>query len=90
MTEHLAVGYFDDATQESPTFDPGLDVLCPHCLTKLSRPLKTISLMPAAGERSFFYRTHRHCHDAASDEAVATVEGAIIDAEAARAMSRTR
>lgn len=63
----LNVGYFDDAAQTAPTFDPGLDVPCPVCRKPLNTaPLRTISLCYQSLEfrdRSYFYRLHSRCAD---------------------------
>lgn len=84
----MIFGYFDDPSQTEPAFDPGLDVDCPICHTKLSRPMKTISVMlddPNLGgrdSRSYFYRAHKDCYDALAPEQETNLDGAIIDAVA--------
>jgi hypothetical protein len=57
------LGFYDDACQERPRFDPGLKVSCPICDKPLSDPLRTISLLPQSSTRSYFYRVHRSCHE---------------------------
>lgn len=72
-------GFFTEPGQTKAVYDPGLDVLCPLCLQKLERPVKTISLLLPGDSRSFFYRTHKHCYDTATDEAVQEIESSLID-----------
>ena len=60
------VGYYDDPSQDSPVFDPGLEVNCPVCLKALVEPVKTISLWGDPPEYSLFYRTHKQCWEALS------------------------
>ena len=76
-------GYFDDPSQDEPTFDPGLGVKCPLCLESLTRPMKTISLMSIGDDRSYFYRVHKACYENAPADEIADVEGALIDHRAA-------
>ena len=78
-------GYFDDATQLEPVFDPGLDTCCPVCGDILRLPVKTISLMwlPDSSrqpDRSYFYRTHQQCYDSLDNNGKQRVDGVIIDA----------
>jgi hypothetical protein len=64
MTESLIpFGFFSEADQETPEYDPGVDgVECPACDKALTRDdLRTISLMETGGRRSLFYRLHRSC-----------------------------
>lgn len=78
MTKSI-FGYFERADQREATYDPGLDALCPHCLKKLEAPVRTTSLMLPGDSRSFFYRTHRHCAENATDEQVNQIESSLID-----------
>lgn len=71
MTENTFYGWFDDASQGwqgKPSFDPPHDAPCPFCGTKIcAEDVRTHSLM-YQGEyaaRSYFYRTHRTCDEAA-------------------------
>ena len=69
--KRLAVGWFSDARQATPAYDPGIDVPCPHCGDTLSADnVRTYSVMAHVGVRSVFYRVHRTCDDAASEEQV--------------------
>ena len=72
-------GYFSQAEQETPEFDPGLLVLCPICLRPLTDgPRSTVSLMKRGDSRSYFFRLHTKCK--ADEAAVARVESSLIDA----------
>lgn len=72
-------GYYNDAGDVQPTYDPGLDVPCPFCLKTLEVPVRTTSLMAVGDNRSFFYRAHRECAVAATPEQVTEVESSLID-----------
>lgn len=63
----MQTGYFEN-TSDVPTYDPGLDVICPVCHKKLTRPVKTISIMLEDTDKSLFYRTCKSCYDGLSDE----------------------
>ena len=69
------LGYFDDPTQQEPTFDPGVDISCPVCLRKLYDPMKTISLMKIGSNKSYFFRIHKHCSGPEADK----IEWSIVD-----------
>lgn len=81
-------GYFDDPAQTEPAFDPGLDVDCLICHTKLSRPMLCVDLMlddPNLGgrdSRSYFYRVHKECYESLTPEQVTDLDSVIIDAAA--------
>ena len=74
-------GFYDDPDQprEKPSYDPPHDAPCPYC----GRPIhaddvRTHSLMyagPIYAKRSYFYRTHSSCDDAAGG----TMDGFILD-----------
>lgn len=83
VTEPSIFGYFDQPEQTAPTFDPGLDALCPHCLQKLERPVRTISLLVPSDSRSFFYRVHRACAERATEQQVTEIESSLVDSRAA-------
>lgn len=72
-------GYFTNATDETPAYDPGLNVPCPICHTLLSMPVKSISLMAVGDSRSYFYRTHKQCYENLSEQEVSDLDGLIID-----------
>lgn len=88
MDEHVRTdvmanaGWFDSPEQETPVFDPGLSVGCPCCGRPLhEQPRKTISLMPVGGHRSYFFRAHKTCWDAADEATQIRIESEIIDAD---------
>jgi hypothetical protein len=62
-------GWFDDADQTRPTYEPPRNAPCPYCGNAISADdVRTHSLM-YNGEyaaRSYFYRTHRTCADQVS------------------------
>ena len=61
-------GWYDRAGQpvDAPTYDPPHDSPCLFCGEPI-RPddVRTHSMLAESGARSFFYRTHRSCHQAA-------------------------
>lgn len=71
-------GYFEDAS-DTPAFDPGLDIDCPICHTKLSPLLRAFSFMVPGDSRSYFFRTHQACAEL-HPEMVADVESSLVDA----------
>lgn len=74
-------GWFDEAGQEKPSYDPPHDAPCPYCLVPISEDdVRTHSLMmagPHYAKRSYFYRTHATCDDTQSDTGM---DGKIFDA----------
>ena len=87
MTDDLAArrgifGFFNDAMQTSPTFDPGLSAPCPICLRPVgTEPVKTISLMGEKSNRSYFFRAHKRCWEYATEDQRNQIEGSLIDSE---------
>lgn len=74
-------GYFDDPASDKPTYDPGLDVPCPMCGKMLISPVVTVSLMLYdADDRSYFYRMHKDCHDALTEQQRTDLDSLLIDA----------
>lgn len=86
-TPILAVGYYADASQTAPTYDPGLLVDCPFCSQPLDypkTPIKTISLMRAdridrADGRSYFYRAHKSCYESSDLDLIGSIEATILN-----------
>ncbi len=80
MTNDL-YGWFDDAG-EVPGYDPPYYSPCPHCGIPVSvLDVRTHSFVAQHGAvRSYFYRTHRSCDEAASP----TEQQAIFDGVLAR------
>lgn len=80
---NLFYGWFDDPTQEEPTYSPPLGGPCPLCgrtITLLVDDVRTHSLIyqaPQYAKRSYFYRTHRTC--AEKDETHTAADGFILD-----------
>ena len=63
-------GWFDDAEQIEPSYEPPRDAPCLYCGVKVrADDVRTHSLIMAGayGARSYFYRTHRTCADAEKD-----------------------
>lgn len=73
-------GYFDNEYQTDPAADPGLSVPCPFCGKPLTHPMVTTSLMVPDDTRSYFYRAHKPCLEAADPEQIMAVDSLIIDA----------
>lgn len=87
-------GYFTSAGQSKPEYDPGLDgVPCPICSKDLDPgDVRTISLMvpkewftdgkrvSVSGDRSYFYRVHKSCHEPLSEVERSKVDSLLIDA----------
>ncbi len=64
-------GYYDRADQpiEQPTINPAFDAPCLFCDKPLTEDdMRTHSIMPIGSSRSYFYRTHRTCHESASSQ----------------------
>ena len=81
MPDDRTYGYFTDAQQTVPTFDPGLSASCPICGQALDAVnVRTISLMVPDDARSYFYRVHRSCHEPLSGQERIRVDGLLIDA----------
>lgn len=79
MTNYRIYGYFTDAGQTEPAYDPGLDVNCPVCQQRLAAPVKTISVR-ADDARSYFYRVHKACHEGLTEAQESDLDGLIVDA----------
>ena len=80
MTGNAFYGWFDDAEQTKPTYDPPHDTPCPFCGFPVhADDVRTHSLIYQSGyaERSYFYRTHQTC--AEKDETHTTMDGFILD-----------
>lgn len=78
----MIYGYFTQANQDVPEYDPGLNVNCPICNQLLSAPMKTISVMLEGDSRSFFYRTHKPCYENLSEEEVTKLDSLVVDVRA--------
>lgn len=81
-SEQVFYGWFDDPTQEEPSYSPPLGGPCLLCgkLMAWNDEVRTHSLMyqgAAYAKRSFFYRTHKIC--AEKDETHTAADGFILD-----------
>lgn len=73
-------GWFDDAEQEVPSYDPPHDGPCLFCGRLLAvNDVRTHSIMVVSGyaNRSYFYRTHRTC--AETDPSHTAMDGVVFD-----------
>lgn len=79
--EQIFYGYHEDPAGTVPVYDPPHDAPCPFCGKPISADdVRTHSLMytaPSYAKRSYFYRTHRTCDDAAPTET--SMDGFILD-----------
>lgn len=72
-------GWFDDPTSAVPAHDPGMGATCPVCADTLASPVKTISLMPAGHDRSYFFRSHKACWEGLSGPEMRAIESSLVD-----------
>lgn len=80
------VGYFTEAGQETPAFDPGRGAPCLVCGHAWEpENVRTVCLSPLEeGEElrtknlSFFYRVHIECHEGLSEGEHCALESAIL------------
>lgn len=74
-------GYHEDPTGTVPEYDPPHDAPCLFCGKPISSDdVRTHSLMypsESYAKRSYFYRTHRTCDEAAATET--SMDGFILD-----------
>jgi hypothetical protein len=76
-------GWYDrpDQPVDQPTFNPSFPGPCLFCGNETSESdVRTHSLMAMDGARSFFYRTHRTCHESADDTARNAIDQVVWDA----------
>jgi hypothetical protein len=79
MSDNAFYGWFDDARQQAPSYDPPHDAPCPFCGLPLSADdVRTHSLIHQGeyAARSYFYRTHRTC--AQQDKTRTAMDGFIL------------
>lgn len=77
-------GYFEDPTQLLPTYEPGLTVPCVVCQFPMTMEnVVNTSLILPGDTRSYFYRLHRSCRVQENAEAIARIEGELIDSRIA-------
>lgn len=65
---------FDDDERVWRTTDAGR-----AALSQPDPPVRTVSLMPVGGDRSYFFRTHRQCWDELSQAGRQAIESSVID-----------
>lgn len=64
-------GWYDSATQTKPTYDPPHDAPCIACGFPITPDnVCTTSMMIPGEPRSYFYRTHRTCANAAPENSL--------------------
>lgn len=81
MADNQFYGWFDDAAQALPSYDPPHDGPCLFCGKAIElSDVRTHSLMYRGhyAARSYFYRTHRSCADRGDISGVA-MDGFILD-----------
>lgn len=77
--KNLFYGWFDDADQRVPTYEPPRPGVCMLCGGEPSQSdVRTHCIMPidAYAARSYFYRTHRTCSEKCGD---LSADGFILD-----------
>ena len=73
-------GWFDDAEQSAPSYEPPRDAPCLFCGNQIhAEDVRTHSIFHRGeyGARSYFYRTHRTC--AERDPTQTAMDGFVID-----------
>lgn len=77
-------GWFDRAEQTEPTYRPPLDSPCLYCGKPVTREdVRTHSMMAMSDTnpaRSYFYRTHRTCDEAAQAEGRESMDDVVWEA----------
>lgn len=75
------IGYFSDADQATPAYDPGPDAPCPVCGHVLAgERVRTHSILhPDVPGLSLFYRVHRACQDGMTPDAFQGIEDRMLD-----------
>lgn len=79
-------GWYDSPHQarDKPTYNPSFYAPCPHCRKPLTDDdARTHSILYFDAPQSFFYRTHRTCDEAATDEQRHAIDAKIFDMIAA-------
>jgi hypothetical protein len=81
QTERI-YGWFDSADQhpDQPTFTPSFPGICLFCGELMSpADVRSHALMPFPYKRSYFYRTHRTCHEAATEQQRRDIDRVVLD-----------
>lgn len=76
------VGYYDNPAQTEPKHNPSPFVGCPICEEKIDSEdnMRTISLGALSYGRSYFYRTHRTCHEDLGNQARLDLDQSVFNA----------
>ena len=80
MTGNLFYGWFDDADQVEPSYEPPRDAPCPFCgrpVTADDVRTHSLAYVGQYAARSYFYRTHRTC--AERDATQSAADGFVLD-----------
>lgn len=81
QTERI-YGWYDRADQpvDMPTFNPSFPGPCLFCgIPTTEEDVRTHSIMPLDGKRSYFYRTHRTCDAAASEAQRVAIDDVVFE-----------
>lgn len=78
-------GWFEEAGTDEAVYEPPHDAPCPYCFVPINaNDVRTVSLMwqsPQYAKRSYFYRAHRTCANAAAEAGKPDeMDGRILDA----------
>lgn len=75
-------GWYDSPAQpcEEPSYDPPLDFPCPHCgWPGHADDARTYMCSTPGGARPYFFRVHRSCAEAASEQETESLFQALAD-----------
>jgi len=79
-TLKTCIGYFTDARQAAPTYDPPKDAPCLICERPITPDdVRTISVLWQNGDTSLFYRVHKSCHEILTAEESGKLDGLVLD-----------
>lgn len=81
MTDQTFYGWYENAQDTEPSYEPPRDAPCPFCGKPIRKDdERSHCLMyssPSYAKRSYFYRTHRTC--AEKDPTNTAMDGFILD-----------
>jgi len=82
-TDERLYGWYDrpDQPVQEPTYNPAFPGMCLFCGEQTSEAnVRTIAMMPTENiKRSYFYRVHSTCHEAASADERLHIDYVIFD-----------
>jgi len=81
-TDRKLYGWYDrpDQPVDQPTYNPEFPGPCLFCGENTSEEnVRTFSLLMEGSNRAFFYRTHRTCHETASEKQRREIDRVIWD-----------